>query len=132
MIQSVTTAVPAPPHFPLLASDREQPPPAGDGSALLSKRSGSLSLSVASAVRTAKADNELASSVDAAAVAVVVDAYSSSFASEKSLELSAAEAASTAMETIAIDADSNNDGRSVTLRRNVSNSGWGGGQGRRL
>ena len=104
-------AVPTPPLPPLPESDQSRPHPAGDGSALISKRSGTSSFSVAAVVRIAEANDKFASFSDAAAAAVVVGASSSLAAAAKPTEtfLSAA-AAATAVETTAIDADRNDKG----------------------
>ena len=124
MIRLTTMVVPTPPLPSLPELDWARSPPPRDGSALLFKRSLMSSLSATAVGRTAKADNLFASFVDAAAADVIVDEYSSLAAAEKSTELSSL-AAATAMETIAIDANTVDDKEAVILRRHFVNTGGG-------
>ena len=134
MLQSertVATTLPLPlPPLPVL--DRIRPPPRRDGPVLLSKRSGTLYLPTAAVGRTAKANDNSASSADAIADTAVVDSFSSLAATAKSSELSAPTTAATAIEMTAINAYSDNKEEAVILRSNFVNAGGVGFWGSRL
>ena len=77
--------------------------------------------------RTAEVDNKFASFADTIAAAVAIDASYSSTTSEKPLEPSSLVAATTAMETTAINSDINNKEEEVILRSHFFNVGGGKG-----
>ena len=126
MLRSAMTVAPIHPLPPLPASDWAQPPPHGDVSALLSKRSGTSSSSEAAVGMTSEVNDNFASFADAVAAAVIVDASSYLAAAAKLSEMLLLASLVTAMEKTVISSNSNNEEKAVILRSDFVNIGvWG-------